>query len=182
MKHYHKLNEFHRDCGFRLPEDPLFSIRQNNSECEHGEQTFTTDFYIILLHGQDISRNGSVNNGTGYGAVEFVKPGRLMKRSLFSRDKDGFSLLIHSDFLNDSPLKQEISSNDFFEGPLLELKKEERIIIQGLLQRIELEYLNNPDEYSRRIILAALSSLFKYLERFYKRQRIGNSSITDVFG
>lgn len=54
--------------------------------------------------------------------------------------------------------------------------KEEQVILE-LKDKIQEEYFNNPDEYSREIILSHISSILKYAQRFYKRQFVDYSQI-----
>ncbi|MCQ4139331.1 AraC family transcriptional regulator [Chryseobacterium sp. EO14] len=54
--------------------------------------------------------------------------------------------------------------------------KEKQIILE-LKDKIQKEYFNNPDEYSREIILSHISSILKYAQRFYKRQFVDYSQI-----
>ena len=47
-----------------------------------------------------------------------------------------------------------------------------------LYYKIEAEYLNNTDEYSREIILTHIDSMLKYSQRFYKRQFINRAKLS----
>jgi AraC family transcriptional activator of pobA len=47
-----------------------------------------------------------------------------------------------------------------------------------LFSKIETEYHNNQDEYSRDIILAHIDSILKYSLRFYKRQFINRTGVS----
>jgi AraC-like DNA-binding protein len=45
---------------------------------------------------------------------------------------------------------------------------------------MEAEYHNNPDEFSKSIILSHLDSLLKYAQRFYKRQFIDRKPLSGI--
>jgi AraC family transcriptional regulator, transcriptional activator of pobA len=60
----------------------------------------------------------------------------------------------------------------------LHLSPTEEQIILELQSKIQTEYFNNPDEYSREIILSHISSILKYAQRFYKRQFIDRAQVT----
>jgi AraC-like DNA-binding protein len=45
---------------------------------------------------------------------------------------------------------------------------------------MESEYNNNPDEFSKSIILSHLDSMLKYAQRFYKRQFIDRKPLSGV--
>jgi AraC family transcriptional regulator, transcriptional activator of pobA len=50
----------------------------------------------------------------------------------------------------------------------------------SLFNKMETEYHNNPDEFSKSIILSHLDSLLKYAQRFYKRQFIDRKPLTGI--
>jgi AraC family transcriptional regulator, transcriptional activator of pobA len=60
----------------------------------------------------------------------------------------------------------------------LHLSPKEEEVIWELFRKIETEYQNNQDEYSRDIILTHLDSILKYAQRFYKRQFINRTSLS----
>jgi AraC family transcriptional activator of pobA len=47
-----------------------------------------------------------------------------------------------------------------------------------LYYKIEAEYRNNTDEYSRDIMLTHIDSILKYSQRFYKRQFINRTELS----
>ena len=47
-----------------------------------------------------------------------------------------------------------------------------------LYHKIENEYNDNPDEFSREIILSNIDTMLKYAQRFYKRQFINRAEIS----
>ncbi len=59
----------------------------------------------------------------------------------------------------------------------LHLSPKEQEIILELQDKTRGEYNNNPDEYSREIILSHISSILKYAQRFYKRQFVDRFQI-----
>jgi AraC family transcriptional activator of pobA len=50
----------------------------------------------------------------------------------------------------------------------------------SLYHKMEKEYHNNPDEFSKSIILSHLDSILKYAQRFYKRQFIDRKPLSGV--
>ena len=89
--------------------------------------------------------------------------------------------MIHEDYLNGHELFKGIEKYSFFDYEVTEAlhlsPKEEQIILE-LHSKIQSEYFNNPDEYSRDIILSHISSILKYAQRYYKRQFIDRAQIT----
>lgn len=52
----------------------------------------------------------------------------------------------------------------------LYLSSSEEEIMWELYRKIEIEYFNNQNEFSKQVILTHISSILKYAQRFYKRQ------------
>ncbi|MCZ7614950.1 MAG: helix-turn-helix transcriptional regulator [Ignavibacteriaceae bacterium] len=73
------------------------------------------------------------------------------------------------------PLFTEIKKYSFFDYEIneaLHLSPREKEVMWSLFHKMEKEYHDNPDEFSKSIILSHLDSLLKYAQRFYKRQFI----------
>ncbi len=69
---------------------------------------------------------------------------------------------------------------DYETNEALHLSAREEKIVWELYQKIESEYNNNQDEYSREIILTHIDSILKYSQRFYKRQFLNRSNLSGV--
>jgi len=183
MKHYKNLSDLHRDNGFPPNENPLFSIYQCNGVCSIGDREFTSDFYMI---GFKKLKSGVVMYGrTKYdhdcGSMMFVKPRQIVEMKNLHLDEDGFLMYIHEDFLNGHMLHNEIKKYHYFDyevNEALHLSPKEEVTIWDLYRKIENEYNNNQDEFSREIILANVGTMLKYAQRFYKRQFINRTEIS----
>ena len=183
MKHYKNLSELHRDNGFPPNENPLFSIYQCTGTCSMGGREFTSDFYMI---GFKKLKSGVILYGrTKYdhdcGSMMFVKPRQIIEMKNLHLDEDGFLMFIHEDFLNGHVLHNEIKKYHYFDyetNEALHVSPREEQTVWDLYRKIENEYRNNQDEYSREIILANVDTMLKYAQRFYKRQFINRSEIS----
>jgi AraC-like DNA-binding protein len=105
----------------------------------------------------------------------FIKPGQILKARKLQYAEKGFAIHLHEDFLMGHPLFTEIKKYSFFDYEIseaLHLSPREKEIIWSLFHKMESEYHNNPDEFSKAIILSHLDSMLKYAQRFYKRQFI----------
>ena len=180
MKHYKSLRELHQDNGFPPPENPLFSIYQCNKECSIGDREFTSDFYMIgfkkLVSG--VIKYGRTKYDHESGSMLFFKPQQVIEMRNLELEEDGFLMFIHEDYFNGHLLHQEIKKYHFFDyetNEALHLSPKEEKITWELYQKIENEYHDNQDEYSREIILANVDTMLKYAQRFYKRQFINRS-------
>jgi len=108
----------------------------------------------------------------------FIAPGQVFKIEVEPDSiakMSGWLLLIHPDFLWNTPLAKTIKQYQYFDylvnEALLLSEKEETATI-GILQSIEQEYQSNIDNFSQNIIIAQLELLLVQSDRFYHRQFI----------
>lgn len=183
MKHYKNLAELHRENGFSKPEHPLISIYHCKDKCSLGDREFTSDFYIIgfkkLKAG--VVMYGRTKYDHEHGSMMFAKPRQVIEMKNLEFEEDGFLIFFHEDFINGKSLRNEISTYNYFDyetNEALHLSPQEEKIAWDIFHKIEIEYYNNQDEYSREIILSNISTLLKYAQRFYKRQFINRFEIS----
>jgi len=182
MKHYKTLSDLSRENGFAPPENPLISLHRCNLSCPLTDREFTTDFYMIgfkkLKSG--VFMYGRTKYDHDNGSMSFVKPRQVIEFKNLEFEEDGFLIFIHEDFLNGHFLHNEIKKYNFFDyetNEALHLSPKEEEIIWDLYGKIETEYNNNTDEYSREIMLTHIDSILKYSQRFYKRQFINRKEL-----
>src|ERR1700761_1618183 len=174
MKHFKNLADLHQFNGFPPPENPLISLFHCNKACTMGEREFTSDFYMI---GSKKLKSGVILYGrTKYdherGSMLFFKPQQVIEMKNLEFEEDGFMIFIHPDFLNGHSLHNEIKKYHYFDyetNEALHLSPREEEVIWELFEKIQNEYNNNQDEYSREIILANVDTMLKYSQRYYKR-------------
>ncbi len=97
-------------------------------------------------------------------------------------DQKGFSINFHEEFLKGTDLAQDIKKYGFFSysaNEALHLSPKEEKQIELIIQNIELEYQNNQDPFSKDIIISHLSTLLKYAQRFYERQFINRTELSN---
>lgn len=172
-----------RTNGFAAPEHPLIGLHRCNVACTLGDREFTTDFYMIgfkkIVSG--VILYGRTKYDHENGSMMFIKPRQVVEFKNLEFDEDGFLIIIHEDFLNGSALHDEIQKYSFFDyetNEALHLSPHEEGIMWDLYNRIEAEYKNNTDEYSKDIMLTHIDSMLKYSQRFYKRQFINRAELS----
>ena len=186
MNHYSNLSDLLAAYGFPPPENPLIAVlcdavrsaNFGNRITEH-----TSDFYIIAFKKM---KSGTIKYGkTKYdhacGSMFFINPRQITALDDIEPKVEGYMMYFHEDFLNGHPLHHEIKKYSFFEyetNEALHLSPKEEKIIGELFQKIDTEYCNNQDEYSRDIMLSHIDSLLKYARRFYKRQFINRTILS----
>jgi len=183
MLHFKSLAELHRANGYPAPENPMLSLLRCNQTCSIGNSEFTGDFYMIALKKM---KSGTIMYGrTKYdhesGSMFFTRPRQVIEMRNLELEEDGFSIYFHEDFLNGHLLHNETKKYHYFDyeaNEALHLSPKEEQIIWELYNKIETEYYNNQDEYSKDIILAHIDSILKYSQRFYKRQFINRAEMS----
>ncbi|UII29122.1 helix-turn-helix domain-containing protein [Fulvivirga maritima] len=185
MNHYKTISELCKSNGFPPPENPLLGILtfEESEKCTFIEREFTMGFYTIALTKL---KSGTFQYGrTKYdhdnGSLAFLKPHQKVLMNNVETSEKGFLLYIHEDFLVNHSLHSEINKYGFFDyevNEALHLSPKEEEILWDLFNKIQVEYHNNQDEYSKDIILTHIDSFLKYAQRFYKRQFLNRSVLS----
>ncbi len=183
MKHFKTLSEMHQANGFALPENPMISLVKCSGQCTIPGQEFTTDFYMIGFKKLKSGRfaYGKTKYDHQNGSMSYIKPRQVVAFQDLQFEEDGFLIFFHEDFLNGHPLFQNIKKYNFFDydvNEALHLSPAEEKMMWELYEKIQQEYLNNQDEYSREIMIGHIDSMLKYSQRYYKRQFINRKPIT----
>ncbi len=183
MKHYQSLSELYRENGFPPPAHPLISLYQCQHTCLPGNREFTSDFYMI---GFKKLRSGVIKYGrTRFdhecGSMIFVRPRQVIEMKELELEEDGFLIFFHEDFLLGHPLHNEIKNYHFFDyetNEALHLSPGEEQMIWEFYRILDQEHRNNPDEFSRELMLVNIEAILKYAQRFYKRQFIHRKELS----
>jgi len=188
------ISEFHQFRKLPKPEHPLISVIDVGA-IKHlpGEEpaNFVFDFYSIALKRNFNAkmRYGQQAYDFDEGIMFFMAPGQVFGIDINHNTElkqSGWMLLIHPDFLWNTPLAKTIKHCEFFDYSVNEalfLSEKEELIIAAILQNIKQEYHANIDKFSQDIIIAQLELLLTYSERFYHRQfitrKIANHQVLD---
>ena len=175
------ISEFHRFRGLPKPEHPLISVVdygaiRHLSDDEPVSLVF--DFYSIALK-QNL--NGKISYGQqeydfDEGLMYFIAPNQVLGihggKEIVAK-RSGWILLVHPDFLWNTPLAKQMRRYEYFDYSVHEalfLSEKEEGIMASILQNVRQEYYNSIDKFSHDIIIAQLALLLTYSERFYQRQ------------
>lgn len=185
MQHFKTLSDYARFNGFASPQNPLIHLVECTKvdTCSMSHEEFTGDFYMIMFKKM---KSGIIVYGrTKYdhdnGSLSFIKPRQLMKMDNIELEENGFMIFIHEDYLSGHALHSEIKKYGYFDyeaNEALHLSSREEEIVWDLFFKMESEYNNNQDEYSRDILLTHIDSILKYSQRFYKRQFINRTQLS----
>jgi AraC-like DNA-binding protein len=182
------ISEYHQLMGLPKPEHPLISLINFESikrvDCNE-EMNLMFDFYSVSLKK---NFNGKMKYGQmqcdfDEGVLFFMSPGQVFGIETVKGvevKKTGWLMLIHPDFLWNTPLAKTIKRYEYFSYAVHEalfLSDKEESTIEKILNNIEQEYKSNIDKFSQGVIVAQLELLFTYADRFYHRQFITRKTI-----
>lgn len=180
---FKSLSEFHSYSNLAKPEHPLISLidySDVNYPSDTDEIKWIQDFYSIGLK-RNVSEKfnyGQQNYDFDEGVLSFVAPQQTLNIQINQNVKvnaSGWLLLIHPDFLWNTPLAKLIKKYDFFgyavnEALFLSEKEENNLVT--LFKNIQKEYQSNIDKFSQNIIISQIELLLNYAKRYYERQFI----------
>ena len=184
MMHFKTISELDQAEGFPPPENPLFSLNvlegPNNLK---KNIEFTSDCYIVCFKKVKAGElwYGKTKYDHDRGLMFFTRPRQIIITRGLQLAEKGFAIHFHEDFLMGHSLFTEIKKYNFFDYEIheaLHLSPREKEIMWSLYSKMEREYHDNPDEFSKSIILSHLDSMLKYAQRFYKRQFIDRKAIS----
>jgi AraC-like DNA-binding protein len=177
------ISEYHKVMGLPKPEHPLISVINFESIKKlpsDGPTSLVFDFYSISLKRNFNARfkYGQQEYDFDEGIMFFMSPGQVFGVEIDNGSAlkhSGWLLLVHPDFLWNTPLAKTIKQYEYFDysvNEALYLSEKEEVTITSMMQNIEQEYRSNIDKFSQDIIIAQLELLLNYADRFYHRQFI----------
>ena len=182
---FSSITEYHRAAGLPSPAHPLISVvNMDDVKMPMAEIPFSIifEFYSISLKNMQHAKfkYGQQAGDFDEGVLFFMSPGQIFGiESVVNMDTakkpKGRMILIHPDFLWNTPLAKGIKQYEFFSyavNEALYLSDREEAMLTAISDLIEQEYNANIDRFSQSVIIAQLELLLTYSERFYQRQFI----------
>lgn len=185
MRRFSSISEFLQFRGLPKPDHPLitvFKVEPVDRLRIEEPQSWAYDFYAIALkrvaNAADVKlKYGQQHYDYDEGIMSFVSPGQVLSFSIGDQLKhiqqSGWMLLVHPDFLWNTPVAQTIRQYDFWDYSVNEalfLSEKEEVTLTGILQIIQQEASANIDRFSKNIIVSHIDTLLNYADRFYHRQ------------
>ncbi|MBT2560910.1 helix-turn-helix transcriptional regulator [Pedobacter sp. ISL-68] len=185
------ISQFHTLRGLPKPKHPLISVinfEDMAPALESGKQRLMFDFYMISVK-RDMDhkyRYGQQDYDFDEGVMFCMAPHQILSviREENGKNPSGWMMMIHPDFLWNTPLASAIKKYEFFDYSVNEalfLSEDEEIKIQQITDNIKQEYQTNIDKFSQRIIISQLETLLNYSQRFYQRQFITRHKVHHQF-
>ncbi len=177
------IHDLHQLRGLPKPAHPLISVIDVGAIKELPATDITTlvaDFYLIALkrnfHDHVTTKYGQQAYDFDAGVLAFMAPGQVFGLEVDAQPAgkvSGWVLLVHPDFLWNTPLANKIKQYAYFGYAATEalyLSEKEDSTLAAIVHSIEQEYHANLDKFSQDVIVAHLEVLLAYSERFYERQ------------
>lgn len=175
------IAEFHKMKGLPSPQHPLISLFDYGSfACskEINYKNFVFDFYHISIKRSIGAKFKYGQNHYDFddGVMFFIAPNQVFgieSIEEIASNKSGWVLMIHPDFLWNTPLAKSIKNYEFFDYAVNEalfLSEKEEATLNAIVKNIEQEYHANLDKFSQSIIVSQIETLLNYSDRFYQRQ------------
>ncbi len=175
------IAEYHELRGYPKPEHPLISLVNIEDATKLSTERLVLDFYSV---SNKRGLTGKLNYGQEdydfrNGVMFFIAPNQVFSvehnDDELSHSPSGWMMLIHPDFLWNTPLAKSIRHFEYFGYSVHEalcLLEKEEIMISNIISNIRQEYHSNIDKFSKQIIISQIESLLTYADRFYNRQFI----------
>lgn len=181
--HIKTIAEYHRFMDLPKPEHPLVSVVRFEDIKRHPNNrrsSIVHNFYSIALKKNFNAKlkYGQQDFDFDEGIMHFMSPKQVLTIESSSEEEfkhTGWLLLIHPDYLWNTPLSKKIKQYAYFSyevNEALHLSEKEENIVTEMIERISQEYHANIDEFSHAVIIAQIELLLTYADRFYQRQFI----------
>ncbi|AEV98613.1 AraC family transcriptional regulator [Niastella koreensis] len=171
------ITQAHRVLALPTPKHPLISVVDYTQVQAPAGVSAVFDFYSISLkRGVNKLIYGQQEYDFDEGVLYFLAPNQVLSAEETSdKERSGWILFLHPDFLWNTSLAKKIKQYEFFNYSVNEalfLSENEETILNGIIQNIQQEYNANIDKFSQDVIIAQLELLLTYSRRFYERQFI----------
>lgn len=184
---FHSISEMNKALGIPPPHHPLIAlndyknIKGDISEIAKG---MMMDFYKISYKKH---LSGRIKYGQDYydfneGGLSFISPNQLIAEDESNGACEGFTLLIHPDFLRGYALASNIKQFGFFSyaaNEALHLSEKEKETLMALFKNIDEELTQRIDHFSQDVLINQIELLLNYSNRFYNRQFITRKAINN---
>lgn len=181
------LTQLHNVFGLEKPVHPLVSlIKLEDVKIDPNmlPDLLVLNFYKIAYKTEF---HGTIKYGQNYydfgeGGLMFTAPNQTFQ-SPDEKEKSGYILFIHPDFLLSYQLSKKIKQYGFFSyatNEALHLSEKEKSTIISILKTIWEELNGRIDDYSQDILISQIELILNFSNRFYKRQFITRKAVNNV--
>lgn len=174
------ISEIHQFLELPEPKHPLVSlvhIKDMQHKMQFDDIRYAMELYMISLKDGVSGSFGYGRNSYDFtnGTMVFSKPNQVFSSASkeIEDDAKGWVLFFHPDLIRKSGLVNTISQYSFFSYEVheaLHLSEAEQATITDLAKKIEIEYQQNIDKHSQKLIISNIELILDYCTRYYDRQ------------
>jgi AraC family transcriptional regulator, transcriptional activator of pobA len=175
---FHSIADMNKALGMPEPTHPLIALndyKDIKGDVSAIAKGMIMDFYKISYKK---SLSGRIRYGQHHydfqnGGLSFIGPHQLIAEDASNGKCEGFTLLIHPDFLSGYSLAKSIKNYGFFAysaNEALQLTEKEKETLFGVFKNIEDELSQRLDHFSQDVMISQIELLLNYSNRFYNRQ------------
>ncbi|GET25526.1 AraC family transcriptional regulator [Prolixibacter sp. NT017] len=182
------ISEYYRLLGVGKPQHPLIGLINHEDIQNYADEKLKNKTYDFFTISRKINYTGTMKYGQHYydfqeGAMVFHGPNQVIVSELAEDvNLQGWTMLIHPDFIRTSPLAAKITKFGFFSymaNEALHLSDKEATTIEEVMDTIRKEYSSTIDIYSQDILISQIELLLNYCSRFYNRQFITRKAVNN---
>ncbi|MEM7130507.1 MAG: AraC family transcriptional regulator [Chloroflexota bacterium] len=180
--YFNSITEANQFLDLPKPEHPLFFVHVDTRTSDEAQTTtldepiaLSNNFYSIgfknVLAGE--MQYGRTKYDLTNGTMIFTAPRQQVIASGMMTVATNASIFIHEDFIRGHEIQRRIKEYHFFDyatNEALHLTPKEERLILTLFESVETEYHNNPDQFSKEILLSYVDTILNHSQRFYQRQ------------
>ncbi|WP_299537320.1 AraC family transcriptional regulator [Ulvibacterium sp.] len=174
------ISQAHQLLGLQPPKHPLVSlinIKDLPLDTDFGDVRFMLELYMVSLKDGVSGSMGYGRNSYDFtnGTMIFSKPDQVLftESKEIEDDAKGWMLLFHPDLIRRSELGKQMDSYSYFSYNVheaLHLSEDEKSTLTDLVRKIDMEYNQNIDKHSQKLIVSNINLLLDYCTRYYDRQ------------
>ena len=179
--HFETIAQANQALGLPEPEHPLFFVHVDKRNEDDAQRTvldepiaLSNGFYTIsfkkVLEGE--MQYGRTRYDLTNGTMIFTAPHQQAVTRGFTIATSA-SIFLHEDFIRGTEIQARLKKYHFFDyttNEALHLTPKEERLILTLFEAIQTEYHNNPDQFSKEILISYIDTILKHAQRFYQRQ------------
>lgn len=182
---FQSIAEMNKALGIPPPLHPLIALndyKDITGDVSDIAKGMLMNFYKISYkkHLSGRIKYGQHHYDFQQGGLSFISPNQLIAEDESNGECEGFTLLIHPDFLLGYPVAANIRKYGFFSyaaNEALQLSEQEKETILGVFKHIQNELEQRIDHFSQDIIISQIELLLNYSNRFYNRQFITQKAV-----
>ena len=181
------ISELHDFYGYAKPLNPLISIidltKVDRSKRKKGQIFYRIGLFTIAckkIKGE--LKYGRTTYDFSEGSLVLTAPYQVLSPDPDIEVLEGWGLYIHPDFLNTSERGRKLKDLSFFgydTNEALHISDVEKKILEECLHNIQREISMNLDKHSFQLILSNLELFFSYCTRFYDRQFLTRTHVSN---